>query len=206
VLIFAPWQQTGHFGRGALAIVAAAVSYAIGFSYMGRTLVGKGIPTISLSEAQLQAATALTLPTLPAGGLVTVHIGYKALIAVVILGIFATGITFHLTYRIIADEGATNAATVGYLLPVGTPGEARFWNTGVDKLCRRVSHRILGHDQGEQSREPPVEFCAAQPVEPTGAFVALLDEAGGAQRREVVGPRGFRNRKSERSQVAIGGS
>ncbi|MDJ0345048.1 DMT family transporter [Streptomyces sp. H10-C2] len=32
--------------------------------------------------------------------------------------IFATGITFNLTYRLIADEGATNAATVGYLLPV----------------------------------------------------------------------------------------
>src|SRR5215207_6236400 len=32
--------------------------------------------------------------------------------------ILATGVTFHLTYRIIADEGATNAATVGYLLPV----------------------------------------------------------------------------------------
>jgi hypothetical protein len=36
----------------------------------------------------------------------------------VILGVVATGITFRLTYRIIAAEGATNAATVGYLLPV----------------------------------------------------------------------------------------
>jgi drug/metabolite transporter (DMT)-like permease len=30
----------------------------------------------------------------------------------------ATGVTFHLTYRMIAAEGVTNAATVGYLLPV----------------------------------------------------------------------------------------
>ncbi|WP_315987199.1 EamA family transporter [Actinomadura sp. HBU206391] len=58
-------------GWGALAIVAAAVSYAVAFAYMGSRLVGKGTPTISLSTAQL-----------------------------------------------IADEGATNAATVGYLLPV----------------------------------------------------------------------------------------
>ncbi|MGI5521588.1 DMT family transporter [Micromonospora sp. CA-259024] len=118
VLIFAPWQTTGPVGWGALAIVAAAASYAIGFAYMGRHLVGKGIPTISLSAAQLIAATGLTALTLPAGGLTSIGIGPKTLIAVVILGVVATGVTFHLTYRIIAAEGATNAATVGYLLPV----------------------------------------------------------------------------------------
>ncbi|GAA2108465.1 DMT family transporter [Actinomadura alba] len=118
VLILAPWQQTGHVGWGAVAIVAAAASYAIGFAYMGRNLVGKGFATISLSTAQLIAATVLTALTVPAGGLTPVHLHPTGLTAVVILGIFATGITFHLTYRIIADEGATNAATVGYLLPV----------------------------------------------------------------------------------------
>ncbi|WP_371749388.1 DMT family transporter [Streptomyces sp. NBC_01283] len=117
-LIFAPWQQSGLTSWGALAIVGAAASYAVGFAYMGHHLVGKGMPTLSLSAAQLMAATGLTALALPVGGLETVHVDPTALIAVVILGIFATGITFHLTYRIIADEGATNAATVGYLLPV----------------------------------------------------------------------------------------
>lgn len=122
VLIFAPWQGAGILSWGALAIVAAAASYAIGFTYMGRTLVGRGYATISLSAAQLVAASALTALSLPAGGLAPVHLNRASLIAVVILGIFATGITFHLTYRIIADEGATNAATVGYLLPVVSVG------------------------------------------------------------------------------------
>jgi drug/metabolite transporter (DMT)-like permease len=122
LLIFAPWERTGQVGWGALAIVAAAVSYAIGFAYMGRTLVGRGVPTIALSAAQLIAATALTALTLPAGGLAPVHPHLKGLLATVVLGIFATGITFHLTYRIIANEGATNAATVGYLLPVVSVG------------------------------------------------------------------------------------
>ncbi|QKW05157.1 DMT family transporter [Streptomyces sp. NA04227] len=118
VLIFAPWQQSGSVGWGALAIVAAAASYATGFAYMGRKLVGKGIPTLCLSTAQLIAATALAALVLPAGGLEPVDADPTALIAVVVLGVFATGVTFHLTYRIIADEGATNAATVSYLLPV----------------------------------------------------------------------------------------
>ncbi|MEU1358643.1 EamA family transporter [Micromonospora zamorensis] len=56
--------------------------------------------------------------TLPAGGLTTIEINPKTLIAVVILDVVATGITFHLTYRIIAAESATNTATAGYLLPV----------------------------------------------------------------------------------------
>lgn len=122
VVISAPWQHAESVGWGALAIVAAAASYAVGFAYMGRNLTGKGIPTISLSSAQLIAATALTALTLPAGGLAPVQLDQKGLVAVVVLGIFATGITFHLTFRIIADEGATNAATVGYLLPVVSVG------------------------------------------------------------------------------------
>lgn len=122
LLIFAPWSRTGPVGWGVLAILVAAVSYAIGFAYMGRKLVGKGIPTISLSTAQLVAATGLTMLTLPAGGLAPVRVDPAVLLAAVMLGVFTTGITFHLTYRIIADEGATNAATVGYLLPVVSVG------------------------------------------------------------------------------------
>jgi drug/metabolite transporter (DMT)-like permease len=118
VLIFAPWQTTVPVGWSAIAVVAAAASYAVGFTYMGRYLIGRGIPTISLSAAQLIAATGLTALTLPAGGLATVTIDPTTLAAVVILGVVATGVTFHLTYRTIAAEGATNAAAVGYLLPV----------------------------------------------------------------------------------------
>ncbi|PSK67559.1 hypothetical protein B0E53_00538 [Micromonospora sp. MH33] len=136
VLIFAPWQTTGPVGWGALAIVAAAASYAVGFAYMGRNLVGKGIPSISLSAAQLIAATGLTSLTLPAGGLTSIEISPKTAIAVVVLGVVATGITFHLTYRIIAAEGATNAATVGYLLPVVSVA------LGVIVLDERFSPRI----------------------------------------------------------------
>ncbi|MEV7729743.1 DMT family transporter [Streptomyces sp. NPDC087917] len=117
-LIFAPWQRSGHVGWGAVAILGAAASYAFAFTYMGRHLVGKGVPTLPLAAAQLLAATGLTALALPFGGLVEVRLQPVALLAVAVLGVFATGVTFHLTYRIIADEGATNAATVGYLLPV----------------------------------------------------------------------------------------
>ncbi|WP_406374684.1 DMT family transporter [Streptomyces sp. NBC_00647] len=118
VIIFAPWETTGAIGWGALAILGAAASYAVAFTYMGRTLVRKGTPTISLSAAQLVAASGLTAVTMPIGGLKPIDPGPVVLVAAVVLGVFCTAITFHLTYRIINDEGATSAAVVGYLLPV----------------------------------------------------------------------------------------
>jgi drug/metabolite transporter (DMT)-like permease len=118
VLICAPWRQGASVGWGALAILAAAASYAVAFTYMGRNLVGKGTATISLSAAQLIAATGWATLALPAGGPPAARINLIAAAAVLALGILATGVTFHLTYRIIADEGATDAAAVGYLLPV----------------------------------------------------------------------------------------
>ncbi|WP_433273963.1 DMT family transporter [Actinosynnema sp. CS-041913] len=115
VLIFAPWQRHGLASWGALAVLGAAASYAVAFAYMGRTLVGKGGP-MAISAAQLMTATGLSALALPASG--PAHPNATAITAVVVLGIFGTGITFVLNYRIIEDEGATSAATVGYLLPV----------------------------------------------------------------------------------------
>ncbi len=120
LLIYAPWQGGQLADWGALAILAAAASYAVAFAFMRRALVGTGLPVISLSAAQLLAATGWSALALPAGGLGWDHAGPKvpALLAAAILGVFATGVTFHLTFRIIADESPTDAAVVGYLLPV----------------------------------------------------------------------------------------
>ncbi|MCX4821131.1 DMT family transporter [Streptomyces sp. NBC_01142] len=118
LLIFAPWQQGGLTSWGALTILGAALSYAVAFAYMGRKLTGRGTAPMALSAAQLVTATGLSTLALPAGDLESANVNATGLTAVVILGIFGTGITFALHYRLIADEGATNAATVGYLLPV----------------------------------------------------------------------------------------
>ncbi|ASO19811.1 drug/metabolite transporter (DMT)-like permease [Actinoalloteichus hoggarensis] len=118
LLMFAPWQQSGVVSWGSLAILVAAASYAVGFVYMGRHLVGRGTPAVALAAAQLLLTTGLIALTLPAGGVATVHLSSGVLLAALVLGVCCTGVTFALTYRMIADEGATNTAAVGYLLPV----------------------------------------------------------------------------------------
>ncbi|MEV7346678.1 DMT family transporter [Streptomyces sp. NPDC093544] len=116
LLIFAPWNQAGLASWGALALLTAAASYAIAFAYMARHLTTQGAP-LAVSAAQLLTATAWSTLALPTGGSLG-NIDATAVLAVTALGIFATGITFYLNYRMIADEGPTSAATVGYLLPV----------------------------------------------------------------------------------------
>lgn len=118
MLIFAPWQKSGLLGWGTLALLGAAVSYAVAFAYMGRKLVGQGAGPIAISAAQLMTATGLSAVALPFDAPSPGPVNVTALIAVTVLGVFGTGITFYLNYRLIADEGATSAATVGYLLPV----------------------------------------------------------------------------------------
>ncbi|MFI9007727.1 DMT family transporter [Actinosynnema sp. NPDC053489] len=116
VLIFAPWRGTGVPVAGAVALLGAAASYAVAFAYMGRKLVGKGAP-VAVSAAQLVAATGLSALPLPFDRTPTTP-NATAIVAVVVLGVFGTGCTFILNYRIIEEEGPTSAATVGYLLPV----------------------------------------------------------------------------------------
>lgn len=157
VTIFAPWEDSSAMGWGAVAILGAAASYAVAFAYMHRHLVGTGQATLALSAAQLVAAAALTMLMLPTAGPLLDGIGSTTLLVVGILGIFTTGVTFHLTFRIIADEGATNAATVSYLLPVVSVA------LGAIVLDEQVGYRVL-----------------------TGGAVVLIGVAMTRWRRQVV--------------------
>ncbi|WP_092777839.1 DMT family transporter [Actinokineospora terrae] len=118
LLIFAPWHQAGVASWGSLMILAAAASYAVSYTYIGKTLSGRGVAPIALSAAQLVTATGLSIFALPIGGFATVDLDPTVLVAIGVLGVFGTGFAFAINYRLIADEGPTNATTVGYLLPV----------------------------------------------------------------------------------------
>ena len=134
VLIFAPWHRSGLLTWGALALLAAAASYAVAFAYMARKLTSGQAP-LAYSTAQLLMATAWTTLSVPAAGPVGADL--TALGAVTALGILGTGVTFYLNYRLIADEGPTTAATVGYLLPVVSVA------LGAMVLDERVGLRVL---------------------------------------------------------------
>lgn len=117
LLIFAPWQAAGLASWGALACLAAAASYGVSYAYIGARLTGRVAPVV-LTAMQLIGAAVLTAALLPVFGRSPVTPAPSVLLAVGILGVFGTGIAFALMNRLIADDGPTAAASVGYLLPV----------------------------------------------------------------------------------------
>jgi drug/metabolite transporter (DMT)-like permease len=121
--ILAPWDA-GATGSvlGAAACLAAAASYGLVFVYMERRLIGRGLPPLVLSAGQLTASTGLLLLATPVAGLQPPRLTPTVVWAAVLLGVVGTGGAYLLNYWIIADEGATAASTVTYLLPVVSVG------------------------------------------------------------------------------------
>lgn len=117
VLILAPWHSASLLQWGALACLTASASYGIAYVYIGRKLTGHGKPPVALAALQMSAAAGLAALALPIGW-TQVQFSPLPLLAVGALGVFGTGAAFALNYRLIADEGATTAATVTYLAPV----------------------------------------------------------------------------------------
>ncbi|WP_256339774.1 MULTISPECIES: DMT family transporter [unclassified Streptomyces] len=115
VVIFAPWRHAGLVSWPALYLLAAAASYAVAFAYMARYLTAGKSP-MAMAAAQMLTATAWSALALPVAGPLRPDV--TGLLAVAALGVLGTGVTFYLNCRLIADEGPTAAATVGYLLPV----------------------------------------------------------------------------------------
>ncbi|MGH3439376.1 MAG: DMT family transporter, partial [Sciscionella sp.] len=117
VVIFSPWQSGGVANWGALACLIAAISYAVSYTYIAKQLSAQ-LPPLALSVGQLTTGAAFTAIALPIGGRAAMHLPMDVVIPVAVLGIFGTAIAFVLNNRLIADEGATTAASVGYLIPV----------------------------------------------------------------------------------------
>jgi drug/metabolite transporter (DMT)-like permease len=119
LLVVEPWQSGASASAvGVTACLAAAFSYALGYTYIDRTLVGRSIPPVSLVAAQLLAATAIAALITPFAGLSPVEFRMDAVLALIILGTLGTGFAVLLNYRLIEEDGATLASTVAYLLPV----------------------------------------------------------------------------------------
>jgi drug/metabolite transporter (DMT)-like permease len=102
---------------GAAASVLAGACYGLAFVYMRRHLIG--VSPIVAAAGQLSMGAVLLFPVAVATSLV----GGLALTptrvgSVVLLGVLGTGLAYVLSYRVIADLGATTASLVTYIIPV----------------------------------------------------------------------------------------
>jgi drug/metabolite transporter (DMT)-like permease len=127
---------------GALAIVAASLSYGVGFVYARVALTNRGHSILALSTAQLFVASVLLAPV--SAWDVIAHppsVGLTSGLSVTVLGAVGTGLAYILYYRLVSDVGATTASFVTFLIPIfGVAlgfivlGEQVSWNTLVGAM------------------------------------------------------------------------
>lgn len=118
VVVLSPWDvgATATIG-GVLACLGAAASYGVSFVYQGRFLTNRGVSPLTLVAAQLTISTAMLALTLPITGRQMPRPDATALGALLVLGIFGTGLALVIAFTLLATEGPTAASTVTYLLP-----------------------------------------------------------------------------------------
>lgn len=97
---------------GSLAVVAAAVCYALGALYAGRRFQGYAPLLVSFG-----ALAWATLFALPVGAAQMSEFGWETLASVLGLGVGATAIAYLLYFGLIAGAGASRAILVTYLVP-----------------------------------------------------------------------------------------
>ena len=102
---------------GAAAAVLAGAGYGAAFVYMRRHLTS--IPPVVAAAGQLSVGAVLLFPvaavTSAVGG---ISLTPTRVLAIVLLGTLGTGLAYVLSYRVIADLGATTASLVTYIIPV----------------------------------------------------------------------------------------
>jgi drug/metabolite transporter (DMT)-like permease len=100
--------------EGSLAVVAAALLYAVGALYAGRRLAGTS--ALGLAVGSMLFATVFTAPfglaQLPAATLT-----WQALASTLALGTLATALAYVLYFALIAGAGPSRAILVTYLVP-----------------------------------------------------------------------------------------
>ena len=124
---------TGNF-FGAMAVVVAALSYAINAIYQRRKMRDVSVFEVSLGQLMLTVLFAIPLA---APSIQAVHVDVTSMAAVIALGAGGTGIAYLLYYYVMNTLGAVRAAGVTLLVPV----TAVFW--GVLLLHEAVSLPIV---------------------------------------------------------------
>jgi drug/metabolite transporter (DMT)-like permease len=106
--------QSGGNLVAAVAVIGAALCYAVSVLYAGRTV--RELPPLQVSLGQLTFAAVLMAPfglsQLP-GSMPSAKVWF----AIVALGVFGSGVAYLLYFAIIASAGASRAILITYLVP-----------------------------------------------------------------------------------------
>ncbi|MGH2717822.1 MAG: DMT family transporter [Actinomycetota bacterium] len=119
VVLAGPWAGTSTSPiSGVAAALVGSACYAAAYIYARRFLAPLPHSPLSLSTGQMMAGAAILALAAPLFFRTPSHLPIEAGASVIALGVISTGIGYILTYRLIAEEGATSAALATYLVPI----------------------------------------------------------------------------------------
>jgi drug/metabolite transporter (DMT)-like permease len=134
--VLGAWQGfSGQDPKGTLMALTAAVSYAVGWAYVRRTLVNVGSSNLAMSASQLSLGTLQLLVVTPFFTSLPTSYPARSVLAVLALGALGTGVAFLIQYGLVAEKGPTIGSMVTYLIPIVATaagvlllGESLSWN------------------------------------------------------------------------------
>jgi drug/metabolite transporter (DMT)-like permease len=119
LVVLGAWHGLGRNpGWAVLALLASVTLYGVAYPFTRRHLTPLGLSPISLANAQLIIASITLLPTFLWHGLNGHHASVRAVLCIVALGAFGSGLAFMWNFMIITSAGSSIASTVTYLTPV----------------------------------------------------------------------------------------
>jgi drug/metabolite transporter (DMT)-like permease len=140
--VLGAWQGFGEQDPAGTAMaLVAALSYAVGWVYVRRTLSGAEGSNVAMAGSQLLLGTLQLALVTPLFTSFPASFPVGPLLAVAALGALGTGVAFLLQYGLVAEVGPTTATLVTYFIPViaTTAGVALLdehlaWSTPVGAL------------------------------------------------------------------------
>jgi drug/metabolite transporter (DMT)-like permease len=138
-VVLGPWEHVGSGVLvGDLAVLGAAGCYGLGFAHSRRYLAALPDSSLALSAGQLLCATAQLVIVAPWLAGFPDRASTDAVLSLVGLGVFGTGIAYILNYDLIRTVGPAVASTVTYVVPlfavvlgVAVLGERLAWHEPV---------------------------------------------------------------------------
>ena len=114
------WEGFGANDPAAvMALLLAAVSYGIGTPYIRKFVSPMGLNPTSTAAAQVTTSALTLLPLyLFSGPLVIAAPTPESLVAILLLGVFGSGLAYRLFHSVVTQAGSAVAATVTFTNPV----------------------------------------------------------------------------------------
>jgi drug/metabolite transporter (DMT)-like permease len=119
VLVLGPWEMGAGGGvLGQAACLGATACYGTATVYLRRFVSPLGLHAVQVATVQVGLGAAVMVLAAPFVAAGPVHLTWRVVASVLLLGALGTGLAYVWLNTIVARWGATNASTVTYLTPL----------------------------------------------------------------------------------------